>query len=105
MADWDESYDLVIVGSGAGSIPAALAVARAGKTALILEKTDKLGGSTALSGGVMWIPDNPVMKQAGIATLTRTPAPTSTPASARSRLPPRTPAATPSSRPGPRRSP
>ena len=51
MADWDESYDLVIVGSGAGSIPAALAVARAGKTALILEKTESWAGPPRCRAG------------------------------------------------------
>ena len=64
---WDESYDVVIVGSGAGSITAAMATQAAGGSALIVEKTDKFGGSTALSGGVLWIPNNPVMKRAGVA--------------------------------------
>jgi 3-oxosteroid 1-dehydrogenase len=63
---WNESYDAVIVGSGAGSVCAAMATQLAGGTALILEKTDKFGGSTALSGGVLWMPNNPVMKRAGV---------------------------------------
>jgi 3-oxosteroid 1-dehydrogenase len=63
---WDESYDVVIVGSGAGSIIAALAAQDAGGSAVILEKTEKFGGSTALSGGVLWVPNNPVMKRAGV---------------------------------------
>jgi 3-oxosteroid 1-dehydrogenase len=63
---WDETYDFVIVGSGAGSVCAALAMKRAGKTPLILEKTDLVGGSTALSGGVFWIPNNPVGREAGV---------------------------------------
>lgn len=63
---WNESYDVVIVGSGAGSVCAALSVGLAGGTAVILEKTDKFGGSTALSGGVLWMPNNPVMKRAGV---------------------------------------
>jgi 3-oxosteroid 1-dehydrogenase len=66
QARWNESYDVVIVGSGAGSVCAALAVKAAGGTALILEKTDRFGGSTALSGGVLWMPNNPVMKRAGV---------------------------------------
>lgn len=67
MAQWDETYDFVIVGSGGGSMCAALAAQDRGLRPLIVEKCDKVGGSTALSGGVWWIPDNPVMKRAGRA--------------------------------------
>ncbi len=67
MAKWNESADFVIVGSGGGSMVAALAVADAGKTPLILEKTDKVGGSTAMSGGVFWIPNHPLQARDGIA--------------------------------------
>ena len=63
--EWDESYDFVIVGSGAG-MSAALVAKTMGKRALIIEKTDKVGGSTALSGGVMWVPNNPVSLRAGV---------------------------------------
>ncbi|MDB6107520.1 MAG: FAD-binding protein [Gammaproteobacteria bacterium] len=65
MSGWDEEYDLVIIGSGAGSIPAALVARTAGYSVLILEKTDKVGGSTAMSGGVVWTPNNPVMLREG----------------------------------------
>lgn len=67
MSNWDESTDFVIVGSGGGSMVAALAVADAGKKPIILEKTDKIGGSTAMSGGVFWIPNHPLQARAGIA--------------------------------------
>jgi 3-oxosteroid 1-dehydrogenase len=63
---WDESVDFVVVGSGGGSIVAALAVADSGKKPLILEKTDKIGGSTAMSGGVFWIPNHPLQARDGI---------------------------------------
>lgn len=66
MNEWDESADFVIVGSGGGSMVAALAVADAGKKPLILEKTDKIGGSTAMSGGVFWIPNHPLQARDGI---------------------------------------
>jgi 3-oxosteroid 1-dehydrogenase len=59
-------YDLVIVGSGGGSMPAALVAKTLGKTAVILEKEAKIGGSTAFSGGVWWIPNNPLLAEAGI---------------------------------------
>jgi 3-oxosteroid 1-dehydrogenase len=66
MAQWDETYDFVIIGSGGGSMAAALAAKTLGKRALIAEKEDLIGGSTAMSGGVWWIPNNPVMARVGI---------------------------------------
>jgi len=63
---WGESYDLVIVGSGGGSMCAALAAKQLGKRALIVEKQSLVGGSTGYSGGVWWVPNNPVMKRAGV---------------------------------------
>ncbi len=62
----DETFDFVIVGSGGGSMCAALYMKSVGKTALILEKTDMFGGTTARSGGAMWIPNNRFMKPAGV---------------------------------------
>ena len=62
----NENFDFVIVGSGGGSMCAALVMRAAGKSVLILEKTDQVGGTTAISGGVMWIPDNQFMKKDGI---------------------------------------
>ena len=62
----DEIFDFVVVGSGGGSMCAALVLREAGKSVLILEKTDQIGGSTSKAGGVMWIPDNRFMKEAGI---------------------------------------
>lgn len=68
MADagWDEAADFVVVGSGGGSMAAALWLKAAGKQPLILEKTDKLGGSTAMSGGLLWIPNNPLQARDGV---------------------------------------
>ena len=62
----DEVVDFVVVGSGGGSMCAGLVMRRAGKSVLILEKTDLVGGTTAKSGGVMWIPNNPFMGPAGV---------------------------------------
>ncbi len=64
-AAWDESFDLVIVGSGGGSMCAALVAKQWGKRALIVEKQSLVGGSTGYSGGVWWIPNNKVMMRAG----------------------------------------
>lgn len=65
MAEFDETYDWIVVGSGAGSCVSAMVMRQAGKSVLVLEKTDYLGGTTAKSGGVMWIPGNRFMTEAG----------------------------------------
>ena len=67
MADFDETFDWVVVGSGAGSFSSALVMRQAGKSVLILEKTEFAGGTTAKSGGVMWIPANQFMADDGDA--------------------------------------
>ena len=64
--EFDEEYDFVVVGSGGGSMCAGLVLREAGKSVLILEKTDLLGGSTARAGGVMWIPNNRFMAADGV---------------------------------------
>ena len=63
----DHSYDLVIAGSGGGGLIAALAAQDAGLKPLVIEKQAFVGGSTAMSGGVIWMPNNPVMRRDGIA--------------------------------------
>jgi 3-oxosteroid 1-dehydrogenase len=63
----EPEYDVVIVGSGGASMCAALALKQLGKTTVILEKESRVGGSTAFSGGVIWVPANPLMARAGIA--------------------------------------
>ena len=63
---FDEVYDFVVVGSGGGSMCAALAMRAQGKSVAVLEKTPLIGGTTARSGGVMWIPNNRFMKRDGI---------------------------------------
>jgi 3-oxosteroid 1-dehydrogenase len=66
MSNFDETYDFVVVGSGGGSMCAGLVLRQAGKSVLILEKTALVGGTTARSGGVMWIPNNRFMKRDGV---------------------------------------
>jgi len=66
MSGFDEQFDFVVVGSGGGSMCAGLVMRAAGKSVLILEKTSLVGGTTARSGGVMWIPNNPFMKRDGV---------------------------------------
>src|SRR5882757_2393803 len=61
MSGFDETVDWVVVGSGAGSISSGLVMRQAGKSVVVLEKTEFFGGSTSKSGGVMWIPNNRFM--------------------------------------------
>ena len=65
MSDFDEMFDWVVIGSGAGSFSSALVMRQAGKSVTILEKTQYIGGTTAKSGGVMWVPANSFMARDG----------------------------------------
>ena len=67
MTTWDSTVDVVIVGSGGGGMVAALAANAEGASALVLEKEERVGGSTCMSGGILWIPNNPVMRAEGVA--------------------------------------
>jgi hypothetical protein len=58
--------DVIVVGSGGAGLVAACAAADRGLRVLVLEATSQLGGTTALSGGQLWIPANPVMARAGL---------------------------------------
>jgi 3-oxosteroid 1-dehydrogenase len=60
-------FDIVVVGSGAAGMTAALTAAHRGATVVVLEKTGAFGGSTARSGGGIWAPGNAVLRQAGVA--------------------------------------
>ena len=66
MAADDPEFDLVVVGSGAAGMTAALTAARRGLRAVVLEKTEYFGGSTARSGGGVWIPGNSVLRRCGV---------------------------------------
>ena len=66
MSGFDEIFDWVVVGNGAGSMSSALVMRHAGKSVAILEKSQWAGGTTAKSGGVVWVPNNRFMKAAGV---------------------------------------
>jgi len=61
-----EVFDFIIIGSGGGSVPAAMAMVNAGKRPLIIEKQSLIGGSSARSGGMLWIPASDQLKAAGL---------------------------------------
>ena len=56
-ASWNDRYDVVVVGSGTG-LMGAITAARRGLRALVVEKGTYFGGSTAMSGGGLWMPNN-----------------------------------------------
>ena len=60
-------FDVVVVGSGAAGMTAALTAAHHGLSVLVTEKAGTFGGSTARSGGGLWIPGNEVLRRAGVA--------------------------------------
>ncbi len=70
MKPFDEVVDFIVVGSGGGAMCGALAMLAQGKSVMMLEKSDLVGGTTARSGGVMWIPNNRFLKRDKIADST-----------------------------------
>jgi 3-oxosteroid 1-dehydrogenase len=65
----DTTVDLLVVGSGTG-MAAALAAHEHGLSVLIVEKSSYVGGSTARSGGALWLPASPVLAEAGASDTT-----------------------------------
>ena len=61
-----DAYDVVVIGAGSGGMTAAAVAAAEGLSVLVVEKTEFVGGTTAWSGGMVWIPVNARMKQAGL---------------------------------------
>lgn len=62
----EHSVDLVVVGSGAAGLAAAVTAATGGASVMVLEKTALIGGTSALSGGEIWIPGSRQAREAGL---------------------------------------
>jgi 3-oxosteroid 1-dehydrogenase len=63
---WDETVDVVVVGSGGAALTAAYTAAAGGLRTLVLEKTEYFGGTSAYSGSDLWLPGNHILRQAGV---------------------------------------
>ncbi|MDD7542181.1 MAG: FAD-dependent oxidoreductase [Mobiluncus porci] len=60
-----DTYDVVVIGSGAAGLSASLAAARRGLSVLMVEKSKEWGGSTSKSAGMVWVPGNNVFTRLG----------------------------------------
>lgn len=65
-AQVQSAFDIVVIGSGAGGLTAAVNAARHGLSALLIEKAAVIGGTSALSGGTIWVPCNPLQQAHGV---------------------------------------
>jgi 3-oxosteroid 1-dehydrogenase len=62
----EPDFDVIAIGSGAAGMTAALTAAHRGLRALVVEKAERFGGSTARSGAGVWVPGNEVLRRAGV---------------------------------------
>ncbi|GKT61098.1 hypothetical protein ColTof4_01206 [Colletotrichum tofieldiae] len=64
-SETNHAIDILVVGSGAAALAAAATAKQLGLRTMVIEQTDKIGGTTAYSGGTIWIPQNSISKAAG----------------------------------------
>jgi 3-oxosteroid 1-dehydrogenase len=64
--EWDSVADVIVVGSGVAGMTAAVAAASRGASVIVLERSAFTGGTTAKSGGVLWSPNNSLMRERGL---------------------------------------
>lgn len=65
QGNWDQEYDVIVVGSGGGGMTTALVAHGHGLKAVVIEKSDQYGGTSAVSGGGIWIPCNDDIARTG----------------------------------------
>lgn len=63
---WDDDVDVLVAGTGGAGLAAAIAAADAGASVLVVEASDRWGGTTMRSGGGLWMPANPLMLRDGV---------------------------------------
>lgn len=63
--NWDEEYDVVVIGSGISGLSGGLTAAKEGARTIVLEKAKKLGGSTSYSYGLLWVGNNRLARAKG----------------------------------------
>ena len=59
-----DQFDVIVLGTGAAGLVAAIAAAEQGASVGLFERSDFVGGTTAMSGGVVWMPNNHHMRAA-----------------------------------------
>jgi len=64
---WDETVDFLVVGSGAAGLTGAIVAHDGGARTLVVEKSEWYGGSTAISGGAIWVPGNHLMSELNVS--------------------------------------
>jgi 3-oxosteroid 1-dehydrogenase len=62
-----ETFDVIVLGTGAAALTAAIRASAAGASVGLFEKADAVGGTSAWSGGMVWVPMNPHMAELGIS--------------------------------------
>ncbi|GAB83653.1 3-ketosteroid delta(1)-dehydrogenase KstD [Gordonia rubripertincta NBRC 101908] len=63
---WDSSFDVVVIGSGGAALAGALAAVKHGLAVCVVEKSSYFGGTSAYSGGSVWLPGNHVLERQGV---------------------------------------
>jgi len=66
LAGWDEEVDVVVAGTGAAGLAAAITASDEGACVVVLESAELIGGTTAISGGQPWVPCNAHMDEVGV---------------------------------------
>src|SRR5438552_2404668 len=61
-----DEYDAIVLGAGAAGMTVAAVAAAEGLRVLLIEKSAQVGGTTAVSGGMVWVPANAKMREAGL---------------------------------------